>query len=172
MLKLGVIQPSQAQYYSHPHLTKKPDGSWRFCIDFRQLKNASRFLGWPIPNIKVGNVGKFDLTSGYHQTALSENSRAITAFRTYYGLFEWLRCPFGLKGTPSYFQRAMHIEVLSGLRYSICKIYNNIDDILFWGSSEEEYLSHLETILIRLSRKDITLNHNKHSQPQQMQARP
>jgi len=169
MLKLGVIQPSQAPYYSHPHLTRKPDGSWRFCIDFRQLNNASRSLGWPIPNIelllrRVGKhnpqyFGKFDLTSGYHQTALSENSRAMTAFLTHYGLFEWLRCPFGLKGAPSYFQRAMHTEVLSGLIYSICEIY--IDDILFWGSSEEDYLSHLETILIRLSDKGITLNPNK-----------
>ena len=31
------------------------------------------------------------------------------------------------------------------------------EDVLFWGSSEEGYLSYLETILIRLSDKDITL---------------
>ena len=169
MLKLGVIQPSQAPYYSHPHLIKKPDGSWRFCIDYRQLNNASRSLGWPIPNIelllrRVGKhsptyFGKFDLTSGYHQTALAESTRAFTAFLTDFGLFEWLRCPFGLKGAPSYFQRAMHTEVLTGLIYNICEIY--IDDILFWGSSEEDYLTNLETILARLSVKGITLNPKK-----------
>jgi len=53
MFKLGVIQPSQAPYYSQPHLTRKPDGSWRFSLDFWKLNNASRSLGWPIPNIEL-----------------------------------------------------------------------------------------------------------------------
>ena len=53
----------------------------------------------------------------------------------------------------------MHTEVLSGLICSIYEIY--IDDILFWGSSEEDYLSHLETIVGQMY----------HSQPQQMQVR-
>jgi len=53
----------------------------------------------------------------------------------------------------------MHTEVLIGLIYSICELY--IDDILFCGSSETDYLSHLETILIWLSDKGITLNPNK-----------
>ena len=87
---LGIVQPSQASHYSHPHLIPKPDDTWRFCIDYRQLNNASKSLGWPIPNIelllrRVGKhkpkyFGKFDLTSGYHQTAMHENSRAFTAF--------------------------------------------------------------------------------------------
>ena len=83
---LGVIQPSKSTYYSHPHLTPEPDGSWRLCIDDRQLNNASKSLGWPIPNIELllrregkhfpQYFGKFDLTSGYHQTAMDENSRS------------------------------------------------------------------------------------------------
>ena len=35
MLKLDAVKPSQVPYYSHPHLTEKPDGSRRFCIKFR-----------------------------------------------------------------------------------------------------------------------------------------
>ena len=169
LLLLGVIQPSQSPYYSHPHLTPKPDGSWRFCIDYRQLNNASKSLGWPIPNIelllrRVGKYnpqyfGKFDLTSGYHQTAMDKQSLSLTAFITAFGTYEWLRCPFGLKGAPSYFQRAMHTEVLSDLLYQICEVY--LDDILFWGTSEEEYLQRLEILLKRLSEKNITINPKK-----------
>jgi hypothetical protein len=139
LLLLGVIKPSQSPYYSHPHLTAKPDGSWRFCIDYRQLNNVCKSLGWPLPNIelllrRVGKhnprfFGKFDLTSGYHQTAVDEQSRAFTAFITSFGTYEWTRCPFGLKGAPSYFQRAMHTEVLTDLLYKICEVY--LDDILF-----------------------------------------
>ena len=60
LLLLNVIRPSQSPYYSHPHLTRKPDDSWRFCIDYRQLNNASKALGWPIPNIEqlLRRVGK------------------------------------------------------------------------------------------------------------------
>ena len=169
LLLLGVIKPSQSPYYSHPHLTPKPDGSWRFCIDYRQLNNACKSLGWPLPNIelllrRVGKhnprfFGKFDLTSGYHQTAVDEQSRALTAFITSFGTYEWTRCPFGLKGAPSYFQRAMHTEVLTDLLYQICEVY--LDDILFWGESEDEYLQRLEVLLERLSSKGITINPKK-----------
>jgi len=169
LLLLGVIQPSQSPYYSHPHLTPKPDGTWRFCIDYRQLNNASKSLGWPIPNIelllrRVGKYspkyfGKFDLTSGYHQTAMSTESRSLTAFITAFGTYEWLRCPFGLKGAPAYFQRAMNTEVLIDLLYQICEVY--LDDILFWGATEEEYLQRLEILLDRLSNKGITINPKK-----------
>ena len=169
LLILGIVQPSQAPYYSHPHLIPKPDGTWRFCVDYRQLNNASKSLGWPIPNIdlllrRVGKhqpkyFGKFDLTSGYHQTAIHENSRHLTAFITAFGTYEWKRCPFGLKGAPSYFQRCMQTEVLGPLLYKVCEAY--LDDILFWGQSEEEYLQHLEMILERLSSKNIIINPKK-----------
>lgn len=146
LLLLNVIRPSQSPYYSHPHLTRKPDNSWRFCIDYRQLNNASKSLGWPIPNIeqllrRVGKknpkfFGKIDLTSGYHQMAIDEASQPFTAFITAYGTYEWIRCPFGLKGAPAYFQKGMQTEVLADLLYKICEVY--LDDILFWGNSEDE----------------------------------
>ena len=53
----------------------------------------------------------------------------------------------------------MHTEVLTELIYNICEIY--IDDILFWGSSEDDYLTILETILSRFSVKYVTLNPKK-----------
>ena len=121
LLLLGVIQTSQAPYYSHPHFTKKPDNSWRFCIDYSNSNLCSKSLGWPIPNIvlllrRVGKkkpiyFGKIDLTSGYHQMAIGEQSRRLTAFRTALGTYEWKRFPFGRKGAPAYFQKAMQTEI-------------------------------------------------------------
>ena len=169
LLLLGVIQTSQAPYYSHPHLTKKPDNSWRFCIDYRNLNLCSKSLGWPIPNIelllrRVGKkkpiyFGKIDLTSGYHQMAIGEQSRRLTAFRTAFGTYEWKRCPFGLKGAPAYFQKAMQTEVLNDLLYDICEIY--LDDILHWGTSANNYIINLEKLFIRLHECGITLNPKK-----------
>ena len=42
---LGVIEVSHAPAWSQVHLVPKPDGKWRFTLDFVQLE------GWPIPNI-------------------------------------------------------------------------------------------------------------------------
>ena len=53
----------------------------------------------------------------------------------------------------------MHTEVLTDLLYQICEVY--LDDILFGGESEEEYLQRLETLLERLSSKGITINPKK-----------
>jgi len=169
LLTLDVIQTSQAPYYSHPHLTKKSDDTWRFCIDYRQLNLCSKSLGWPIPNIelllrRVGKknptyFGKIDLTSGYHQMAVSEDSRRLTAFKTAFGTYEWKRCPFGLKGAPAYFQKAMQTEVLGNLLYNVCEVY--LDDILHWGSSADEYLMNLENLFICLSSRRIYLNPKK-----------
>ena len=108
MLDSRVIQESpKAQAWSQVLLTLKPNGKWRFCIDFRQLNLLIENRGWPLPRIdevlqRVGQqhpkfFGKIDLTSGYHQMPLSADSRQYTAFKTAHGLFEWLRVPMGIK---------------------------------------------------------------------------
>ena len=169
MLKLNIIRKSQSAEHSQVLLTPKPNGKWRFCIDFRNLNNCSESMGWPIPNIeqmmrRIGTCkpkvfGVMDLTSGYHQAPLSESSRVFTAFITFMGVFEWLRVPMGPKGAPSYFQQIMATVVLSGLIYHILEIY--LDDIIVHGSSEEEFLIRLRLVFERFRKHKITLNPTK-----------
>jgi hypothetical protein len=170
MLPLEVIRESQAPYYSQVHLTPKPTpGEWRFCIDFRRLNMACKSMGWPIPNIAdmLQRLGakrpkyfcKLDLTAGYHQAPLDEESRKYTAFRTAHGLYEWQRVPMGLKGAPSYFQQVMQTEVLHGLLYRICELY--IDDIIIFADSEEELVQNLKAVLERLLHHNITVSPEK-----------
>ena len=166
MLEAGVISPSTAGAWSHAVLAKKKNGNWRFCIDYRMLNAMSKDIGWPIPNIMetLKSIGRrrpkffavMDLTSGYHQMALSTSDRKYTAFMTDKGLFEFNRVPFGLKGAPSYFQHTMSQEVLKGLLGQICEVY--LDDIIIFAETEEELLARLETVFERLKRKGITAN--------------
>ncbi len=164
-----MITKSQASEYSQILLTPKPDDKWRFCIDFRALNETSESMGWPIPNIKLmlqrlgSKRAKFfcviDLTSGYYQAPLSEESRWLTAFITFFGIFEWLRVPMGLKGAPSYFQQMMATIVLAGLIYYICEAY--LDDIIVYAETEEELVQRLREVFERFRKFRLTLNPDK-----------
>ena len=169
-LTIGLIRPSQAQSWSQVLLTPKKDtGKWRFCIDFRSLNNASKPLGWPIPNIKhmltrIGNkkakyFAVIDLTQGYYQISLDETSKEYTAFRTADGLFEWNRLGMGLKGAGSYFQFHMQNTVLIDLLYDILEAY--LDDIITWGLTIEELVSNLTQIFARFEKWNIFVNPDK-----------
>ena len=170
MILQEVIAPAYVSYYSQVLLTpKKVPGQWRFCIDFRRLNLCTEYPFWPLPNIKtmLNRLGQqkpkyfavVDLTKGYYQAPLDENSRDLTAFRTIDGVFRWNRVPMGLKGAPSYFQRVMATEVLAEHMYKRCEIYQ--DDLIIWGKTEEEYLHNLELILKRLIEVGITINPDK-----------
>jgi hypothetical protein len=144
LLKLGVIRVSKSKNWSHPTLTRKSNGTWRLCIDFRLLNLLCSKSDYPIPHIDklLERIGKanpkyfavMDFVSGFYQCELLEESRSATAFMTHMGLFEWIRVPMGIKGAPTYFQEVME-SVLSGLTRSICELY--IDDCIVFGRDEE-----------------------------------
>ena len=165
MLRLGVIEPSVAEFYSQVHLTPKPGGKWRFTIDFRNLNLTSKSEGWPLPNIQqmLDRLGSkrakywavFDLTAGYHQAPFTD-SRPFTAFITHRGLFQWKRVAMGLKAAGSYFQQRMAHEALRDAIYKILEVY--LDDIITFGQTEEELLGNIRTIFELLRVYKITGN--------------
>ena len=169
MKDANVIRLSRAAAHSQVLLTPKPDGTWRFCVDYRRLNDKTRSETWPIPNIpemlaRLGSkrptvFGVIDLTKGYYQAPLSESSKHYTAFVTSCALYEWNRVPMGLMGAPSYFQRIMSTIVLAGLMYKSCEVY--MDDIIVYGRTEEEYLRNLEEVLKRLKKHRLTANPKK-----------
>jgi hypothetical protein len=169
MLNNNVITYSQATEWSQVTLAPKPNGKWRFCIDYKYLNLVTKGMGFPIPLIaqivqrisrkKAKYYAVIDLTSGYHQAPLAQESRKYTAFRTLNALFEWLRIPFGLKGAPAWFQFIMATIVLANILYICCELY--LDDILIFGSTEDEYFYNLEQVFLRLDKHKLTANPDK-----------
>jgi len=172
LLNNGVVQHSQAEYYSQAVLAPKPHTNkkeWRFCQDFRNLNDETEFQSFPLPNTshmfdRIGSrkpkfFGVLDLTQGFHQIALTKESRRLTAFITYSGLYEYTRVPFGLKGAPPYFQQCIARIVLKDLLYVICELY--IDDIIVYGETEEEFLENLRKIFERFREYEVVVKPSK-----------
>ena len=146
LLELGVIEPSDAAFYSHGFpVPKSTPGAWRLVVDLKNLNKISSTESWPIPNIKqlLQRLGThqasffavMDLTMGYHQAPIDPSCQKFTAFRTDTGLYQWTRLAMGLQGTGSYFQRVMSTIVLPRLIHQICELY--LDDCIVPGQDED-----------------------------------
>ena len=75
---------------------------------------------------------------------------------TPFGLFEFVRMPFGLKNAAQSFQRFID-QVLRGLHFS----YAYIDDVLVASNTPEEHEQHLRTVLDRFKRYGVIINPTK-----------
>ena len=164
MLRLDVIEPSSSPFASPIVLVKKPDGSTRFCIDFRALNKVTRFDAEPIPDVEVlftklkGKTifSKLDLTKGYWQIPMAPEDKEKTAFRTPLGLFQFKRMPFGLCTAPSTFARMMNM--LDFDRFAAVHFF---DDILIASDSWEEHWNSLDGVLTLLNKHGLTVRPSK-----------
>ncbi|GJT91412.1 putative reverse transcriptase domain-containing protein [Tanacetum coccineum] len=156
----GFIRPSSSPWGAPVLFVKKKDGSFRMCIDYRELNKLTVKNRYPLPRIDdlfdqlqgSSVYSKIDLRSGYHQLRVREEDISKTAFRTRYGHYEFQVMPFGLTNAPAVFMDLMN---------RVCKPYLDkfvivfIDDILIYSKNKKEHEEHLKAILELLKKEEF-----------------
>ena len=133
-------------------------------MDLRALNAITRTYMWPIPRVKdiFAKLGKarffttLNLRSGYHHIALDDDAIKKTAFVMPFGKYKYLKVPFGLAQTPTYFQNVMN-EVLNGLQFTLAYL----DDVIIFLELVEQHLKHILIVLTRLKQAKLCLKKSK-----------
>ncbi|GJS97564.1 putative reverse transcriptase domain-containing protein [Tanacetum coccineum] len=162
----GFIRPSSSPWGAQVLFVKKKDGSFRMCIDYRELNKLTVRNRYLLPRIDdlfdqlqgSSIYSKIDLRSGYHQLRVREQDIPKTAFRTRYGHYEFQVMPFGLTNAHAVFMDLMN---------RVCKPYLDkfvivfINDILIYSKDEKEHEEHLKAILELLKKEKLYAKFSK-----------
>ncbi|GJW91276.1 putative reverse transcriptase domain-containing protein [Tanacetum coccineum] len=156
----GFIRPSSSPWGAPVLFVKKKDGSFRMCIDYRELNKLAVKNRYSLPRIDdlfdqlqgSSVYSKIDLRSGYHQLRVCEEDIPKTAFKTRYRHYEFQVMPFCLTNAPAVFMDLMN---------RVCKPYLDkfvivfIDDILIYSKNKQEHKKHLKIILELLKKEQF-----------------
>jgi hypothetical protein len=165
-MKKAWIRSSTSPAGNPIHFVKKKDGGLRLCVDYRGLNAMTIKDQTPLPLIgealhrlsKAKVYTKLDVKDAYHHLRIAKGDKWKTAFRTKYGLYQYLVMPFGLTNAPASFQRWMN-EVLSDYLDIFCIAY--LDDNLIYSDDIETHRKHVTMILKGVEEVSLTLKASK-----------
>lgn len=166
LITSGVVRESQSPFASPIILVRKKEGSYRMCVDYRELNSHTIRDRYPLPLIddQLDRLGKgriftsLDMSSGFHQIPIDANSIEKTAFVTPDGHYEYLRMPFGLANAPSVFQRAIN-KALGPLKDNVALVY--LDDVLIPSEDIKDAITKLRAVFKALQNAGFSLNIKK-----------
>lgn len=167
MLAEGIVEPSKSGWSSPVVLVRKSDGSYRFCVDYRQLNSVTKRDAYPLPYISnildrlrdARVLSSVDIKSAYWQVPLAESSKEKTAFTVpNRGLFQFRRMPFGLHNAPATWQRLIDAVLGADLEPNV---FVYLDDIIIISKDFPTHVEILEKVFQRLTDANLAINWDK-----------
>ena len=163
---LGVIEAVKypTKWVNSIVNVQKPNGDLRICLDPKDLNKAIQREHFQLPTLdeitpKLSGATMFsslDASSAFHQIKLDKESSDVTCFNTPFGRYKFLRLPYGICSASEVFHRDA-----KELFKDIEGVDTFIDDILIWGSNEEEHDRRLEQVLKKCQEVNLKLNKDK-----------
>ncbi|RDY13320.1 Retrovirus-related Pol polyprotein, partial [Mucuna pruriens] len=171
-LAAGIIYPISDSQWSGMTVTKNQhdelvptwiQNSWRVCIDYRRLNQATRKDDFPLPfidQVLEKLTGKshccfLDGFSRYMQIHIAPKDLHKTTFTCPFGTFAYTHMPFGLCNAPSTYQRCM-TSIFSDLLQECMKVF--MDDFTVYADSFDACLGNLSKVLQRCIDTNLVLN--------------
>jgi len=166
MESLGVVAKvsEPTEWVNSMVIVPKKSGQIRVCFDPRNLNKAIRREHFRLPtreDIMSKFAGakifsKLDASSGFWQLRLDEDSSKLCTFSTPFGRYRYLRLPFGISSVPEVYHRTMH-TIFS----DIDGVDTSMDDIIIWGSNQDEHDQRLKCVLEKAKQVNLKLNADK-----------
>lgn len=166
MLEKEIVESSTSPWSSPIVMVRKPDGQYRFCVDYRKLNKVTERDAYPLPFISntldklrdARYLSSLDIKSAYWQVPMSPECKAFTAFTVPgRGLFQFRRMPFGLHNAPATWQRLID-RVLSHMEQYV---FVYLDDIVVVTQTFERHLEVLREVFFRLREAGLTVRRDK-----------
>ena len=172
LLKFKIIKECTSPFNSPILMVKKPDNTFRMCVDMRGLNKVTEFKPFPIPRIDSTlqqlqgkkYFSSLDAKSGYYHIDLKESDMHKTAFRTGSGSYCFRRMPFGLKNASFTYQCSIN-RILQEALGKFSLVY--IDDVVVYSDTLQQHLDDLSKVFklliaggVKLSMKKCTFAKN------------
>ena len=166
MVSLGVIEKvdKPTDWVNSIVIVEKSNGDIRICLDPKDLNRAIKREFSQMPTVEeimsqmsgATIFSKLDASAGYWQVKIDETSSDLLAFNTPFGRFKFKRLPFGVHCASEVSSKRIS-EILDGLE-GVAHIQ---DDIIVWGTDQENHDNNLSKVLERIKASGLKLNKKK-----------